>query len=52
MPGIPLVPFLVLSSYIRNKLPGGKTKKEEIVSVPEVTGEERTKENSSSHGNP
>ena len=42
VPGIPLVPFLVLSSCtFGTSYLVGKTKKEEIVSVPEVTGEER-----------
>ena len=44
VPGIPLVPFLVLSSCtFGTSYLVGKTKKEEIVSVPEVTGEERDK---------
>ena len=44
VPGIPLVPFLVLSSCtFGTSYLVGKSKKEEIVSVPEVTGEEREK---------
>jgi flagellar biosynthesis protein FlhA len=44
VPGIPLVPFLVLSSCtFGTSYLVGKAKKEEIVSVPEVTGEEREK---------
>ncbi|HQI95804.1 MAG TPA: flagellar biosynthesis protein FlhA [Syntrophorhabdus sp.] len=44
VPGIPLVPFLVLSSCtFGTSYLVGKTKKEEIVSVPEVSGEERDK---------
>ena len=44
VPGIPLVPFLVLSSCtFGTSYLVGKTQKEEIVSVPEVTGEERDK---------
>lgn len=44
VPGIPLVPFLVLSSCtFGTSYLVGKAKKEEIVSVPEVTGEEKEK---------
>lgn len=44
VPGIPLVPFLVLSSCtFGTSYLVGKAKKEEIVSVPEVTGEEKDK---------
>jgi flagellar biosynthesis protein FlhA len=44
VPGIPLVPFLVLSSCtFGTSYMVGKAKKEEIVSVPEVTGEEKDK---------
>jgi flagellar biosynthesis protein FlhA len=44
VPGIPLVPFLVLSSCtFGTSYIVGKAKKEEIVSVPEVTGEEKDK---------
>jgi flagellar biosynthesis protein FlhA len=44
VPGIPLVPFLVLSSCtFGTSYLVGKVKKEEIVSVPEVTGEEKEK---------
>jgi len=44
VPGIPLVPFLVLSSCtFGTSYLVGKAKKEEVVSVPEVTGEERDK---------
>lgn len=44
VPGIPLVPFLVLSSCtFGTSYLVGKAKKEEIVSVPEVTGDEKDK---------
>lgn len=44
VPGIPLVPFLVLSSCtFGTSYLVGKAKKEEIVSVPEVTGEDKEK---------
>jgi len=44
VPGIPLVPFLVLSSCtFGTSYMVGKAKKEEIVSVPEVTGEDKDK---------
>jgi flagellar biosynthesis protein FlhA len=44
VPGIPLVPFLVLSSCtFGTSYMVGKAKKEEIVSVPEVSGEEKDK---------
>jgi flagellar biosynthesis protein FlhA len=44
VPGIPLVPFLVLSSCtFGTSYLVGKAKEEEIVSVPEVTGEEKDK---------
>jgi flagellar biosynthesis protein FlhA len=44
VPGIPLVPFLVLSSCtFGTSYLVGKAKKEEIVSVPEVTGDEKEK---------
>ena len=44
VPGIPLVPFLVLSSCtFGTSYLVGKAKKEEIVSVPDVTGEDREK---------
>jgi len=44
VPGIPLVPFLVLSSCtFGTSYLVGKAKKEEVVGVPEVTGEEKEK---------
>jgi flagellar biosynthesis protein FlhA len=44
VPGIPLVPFLVLSSCtFGTSYLVGKAKKEEVISVPEVTGEEKEK---------